>query len=407
MNGGDTAFVLLSAALVFLMIPGVAFFYAGLGSRKNLVNNMTSSISVVGLSTIMWVLLGYSLTFGESILGFIGKLDFSSLSKNFTFAPSPYANGIPSSAFIIFQMMFALLTPALIVGAIEGRMRFKALFLFLPLWSLFVYYPVTHMNWAKGGLLGAEHMGAVDFAGGNVVHISSGVTGLVLAMLLGKRKEYRETTYHNVPFVLLGTILLWFGWLGFNSGSALSANSIAAHAFLTTMVSASSAFLVWIFLSVIRKRRAKLTSACVGAIVGLVSITPGAGYVPVWASIIIGAFGAIFSYIAVRLVRRKFKIDDVSDVFACHGVGGIWGGIATGIFSNPNINSAVKQGLIFGKFSQFLAQFASIIVTIIVVFVGTLICSYITSAFTKLRASEKEEESGMDISQHEEEAYYA
>lgn len=406
-NAGDTAFVLLSAALVFIMIPGVSFFYGGLGSKKNLVNNMMSSIVIIGTGVIMWVLFGYSLTFGESICGFLGKLDLGALSKSFTLSPSSYAQGIPSAAFVVFEMMFALLTPALVVGAAEGRMRFKSLFLFLTLWSIVVYYPVAHMNWAKDGILTASHLGSVDFAGGNVIHISSGVTGLIIATLIGKRKDFECISCHNIPFVLIGTTLLWFGWLGSSAGSALSAGSIAAHALLTTMVSSASAFLTWILIDIARRRRAKLTSGCSGAIVGLVAIASGAGYVPVWAAIIIGAFASVFSYVGSRLIKRRCKIDDALDVFSCHGIGGIWGGLATGIFADPSINPIAKAGLIFGQFEQFLAQISGIFITIMVVLSGTLICAYLTGIFTKLRASEQEEIDGMDVTQHEEEPYYA
>ncbi|MDR0738884.1 MAG: ammonium transporter [Oscillospiraceae bacterium] len=405
MNAGDTAFLLLSAALIFIMIPGTSLFYGGLGSRKNLINNMMSCIVAIGIGAIVWLLVGYSASFGESICGIFGKINFDLFKNGFTLATSKYSTTVPNAAFVVFQMMFALLTPALIVGAIEGRMKFKSLSIFLILWSIIVYYPLVHMSWAQGGLFGPTIVGAVDFAGGNVIHVSSGITGLVLATLLGKRKSNDLVPCHNVPFVLIGTALLWFGWFGFSAGSIFQGFPIASHAFLATIISSSSAFLTWVLIDIARKKRAKLVSGCVGAIVGLVAITPAAGFVPIWSALIIGAIASLLSYFTVNLIKMRFCIDDAMDVFACHGVGGIWGGIATGIFADTTINPNVKPGLIFGEFNQLLSQLTAISITIIFTLAGTLVCAYLIGIFLKLRISEQEELDGLDLSQHEEEAY--
>lgn len=280
-NTGDTAFMLLCAGLVFIMTPGLGFFYGGLERRKNVVSNMMNSVFIMGLGIVMWVLVGYSLSFGGNTAGVIGSLDNVGLKGIALDEVSQYADTIPALAFAAFQMMFALITPAIITGAVAGRMKFKALFFFLGLWSLAVYYPMAHMVWGEGGLLGAGWLESVDFAGGNVVHISSGVTGLVLCIMLGRRHGYEHGSYriHNIPFVMLGMALLWLGWFGFNAGSALAADSLAAHAFVTTAVSASAALLVWMLIDIMKQGKPTLIGACTGVIVGLVGITPGAGIV--------------------------------------------------------------------------------------------------------------------------------
>ncbi len=405
MNAGDTGFMLICTAFVFFMTPGLAFFYGGLVRRKNVVNTMMACAAIMGLSVVMWTLFGYSLAFGGNHGGIIG--DFRWFAMNGVgWEPGPYADTIPHLVFAAFQMMFAMITPALITGAVVGRMRFKALFLFVAIWSVIVYYPMAHMVWGDGGFLAA--IGSVDFAGGNVVHISSGVSALVLAIYLKQRRGYAKATYrtHNIPFVFLGAAMLWFGWFGFNAGSALKADGLAAHAFMTSSISSACALLTWMLIEVIREGKPTLVGASTGLVIGLVAITPGAGFVPVWASFIIGILVSPICYFTVILLKQKLKIDDALDAFGCHGIGGIWGGIATGLFGKSSINSVAKwDGLVFGDYRLFLAQVLSIVITIAVAIVGTLICIGIVRIFTPLRVDPKEELVGLDASQHGENAY--
>ena len=405
MNAGDTGFMLICTAFVFFMTPGLAFFYGGLVRRKNVVNTMMACGAIMGLSVVMWTLFGYSLAFGGNHGGIIGDFRWFSLN-GVGWEPGPYADTIPHLVFVAFQMMFAMITPALITGAVVGRMRFKALFFFIAIWSLIVYYPMAHMVWGDGGFLAA--IGSVDFAGGNVVHISSGVSALVLAIYLGQRRGYAKATYrtHNIPFVFLGAAMLWFGWFGFNAGSALKADGLAAHAFMTSSISSACALLTWMLIEVIREGKPTLVGASTGLVIGLVAITPGAGFVPVWASFIIGILVSPICYFTVILLKQKLKIDDALDAFGCHGIGGIWGGIATGLFGKSSINSVAKwDGLVFGDYRLFLAQVLSIVITIAVAIVGTLICIGIVRIFTPLRVDPKEEMVGLDASQHGENAY--
>lgn len=405
MNAGDTGFMLICTAFVFFMTPGLAFFYGGLVRRKNVVNTMMACGAIMGLSVVMWTLFGYSLAFGGNHGGIIGDLRWFALN-GVGWEPGPYADTIPHLVFVAFQMMFAMITPALITGAVVGRMRFKALFFFVAIWSLIVYYPMAHMVWGDGGFLAA--IGSVDFAGGNVVHISSGVSALVLAIYLGQRRGYAKATYrtHNIPFVFLGSAMLWFGWFGFNAGSALKADGLAAHAFMTSSISSACALLTWMLIEVIREGKPTLVGASTGLVIGLVAITPGAGFVPVRASFIIGILVSPICYFTVILLKQKLKIDDALDAFGCHGIGGIWGGIATGLFGKSSINSVAKwDGLVFGDYRLFLAQVLSIVITIAVAIVGTLICIEIVRIFTPLRVDPKEELVGLDASQHGENAY--
>ena len=363
MSSGDTSFVMICSAFVFLMTPGLAFFYGGLVRRKNVVNTMMACVAIMGLSVIMWALFGYSLAFGGNHGGIIGDFRWFGLN-GVGMEAGPYSDTLPHLVFCMFQMMFAMITPALITGALVGRMKFKALFLFIALWSVIVYYPMAHMVWGADGFLAS--IGSVDFAGGNVVHISSGVSALVLAILLGRRRGYEHTTYriHNIPFVVLGASLLWFGG------------------------------------------KPTLVGASTGLVVGLVAITPGAGFVPIWASFLIGALVSPICYFGVALVKEKLKIDDALDAFGCHGIGGIWGGIATGLFGQSSINSVARwDGLVYGDVRLFVAQLAGILVTIAVAIVGTLICVAIVKLFTPLRVTVREEQTGLDISQHGENAY--
>lgn len=405
MNAGDTGFMLICTAFVFFMTPGLAFFYGGLVRRKNVVNTMMACGAIMGLSVVMWTLFGYSLAFGGNHGGIIGDFRWFALN-GIGWEPGPYADTIPHLVFAAFQMMFAMITPALITGAVVGRMRFKALFLFVAIWSVIVYYPMAHMVWGDGGFLAA--IGSVDFAGGNVVHISSGVSALVLAIYLKQRRGYAKATYrtHNIPFVFLGAAMLWFGWFGFNAGSALKADGLAAHAFMTSSISSACALLTWMLIEVIREGKPTLVGASTGLVIGLVAITPGAGFVPVWASFIIGVLVSPICYFTVILLKQKLKIDDALDAFGCHGIGGIWGGIATGLFGKSSINSVAKwDGLVFGDYRLFLAQVLSIVITIAVAIVGTLICIGIVRIFTPLRVDPKEELVGLDASQHGENAY--
>ena len=405
MNAGDTGFMLICTTFVFFMTPGLAFFYGGLVRRKNVVNTMMACGAIMGLSVVMWTLFGYSLAFGGNHGGIIGDFRWFALN-GIGWEPGPYADTIPHLVFAAFQMMFAMITPALITGAVVGRMRFKALFFFVALWSVIVYYPMAHMVWGEGGFLAA--IGSVDFAGGNVVHISSGISALVLAIYLKQRRGYAKATYrtHNIPFVFLGAAMLWFGWFGFNAGSALKADGLAAHAFMTSSISSACALLAWMLIEVIREGKPTLVGASTGLVIGLVAITPGAGFVPVWASFIIGILVSPICYFTVILLKQKLKIDDALDAFGCHGIGGIWGGIATGLFGKSSINSVAKwDGLVFGDHRLFLAQVLSIVITIAVAIVGTLICIGIVRIFTPLRVDPKEEMVGLDASQHGENAY--
>ena len=402
---GDTGFMMICSALVLLMTPGLAFFYGGLVRRKNVVNTMMTSIFVIGIATVMWVLFGYSLAFGVDHLGIIGDLSHLGL-VGLTGKVGEYASTIPDLGFAMFQMMFAIITPALITGAVAGRMKFKALFLFIIFWSTLVYYPMAHMVWGIGGFL--AKIGSVDFAGGNVVHISSGVSALVLCLVLGKRKDYGKANYriHNIPFVVLGASLLLFGWFGFNAGSALKADGLAIHAFATTAISAASGMLSWMMMDILMAEKPTLVGCVTGLVVGLVAITPGAGFVPVWASLIIGFVGSPICYFMISKVKQKFDYDDALDAFGCHGIGGVWGGLATGLFTQTSINSVAKwNGLFFGDTHLFIVQVISILVTIVVAVVGTLICIGLVCLFTPLRVEKRDEQVGLDLSEHNETAY--
>jgi len=401
MDTGSTAFMMLCTALVFIMTPGLALFYGGLGRRKNVVNNMMNAISIMGLGIVLWVLVGYSFAFGGDGL-FIGGFEkvlligvsMESLSGN-----------IPEYVFIAFQMTFALITPAIITGSLAGRMKFKALFIFIALWSVLVYYPMAHMVWGSGGLLGEGWLESVDFAGGNVVHIASGASGLVLCILLGKRQGYEHNPYrmHNIPFVMLGMALLWFGWFGFNAGSAGAADGLAAHAFLVTLISAAAGMLSWMLLDVFFNKKPTLIGACTGVIAGLVGITPGAGFVPVWAALLIGLTVSPLCYGGIVLIKKKLKLDDALDAFGLHGIGGIFGGLMTGLFAHADIGGVA--GLAFGNPALMGKQALAIIITLVVAGIGTLICAGIVRLFTKLRVDKRDELVGLDLSEHGESAY--
>lgn len=406
LNFGDSAFVLVSTALVFLMTPGLAFFYGGMVRRKNVLNTIMSSFFICGLASILWIVAGYSLSFGDNHAGIIGGFNYLFFNGVSTAANEAYAATIPETLFAAFQMMFAIITCALITGSLVGRMKFSSLVLFIGAWSFLVYYPLAHMVWGDGGFL--RELGALDFAGGNVVHISSGISGLVACIILGKRRGHGMIAYkpHNIPFVFLGAGLLWFGWFGFNAGSALGAGPLAVHAFLTTNTSAAAALLSWMLIEKVRHGKPTLLGACTGAVVGLVAITPGAGFVPLWSSIIIGALVSPICYFFMSVVKTKFGYDDSLDAFGCHGVGGIWGGIATGIFANGSVNSAVtSNGLLFGETSLFVSQLISIGITIAVASIMTFIILKVIMIFKDIRVSNSDEANGLDLSEHNETAY--
>lgn len=406
LNSGDISWMLVSSALVLFMTPGLAFFYGGMVNHKNAINTIMSSVAIMGLASVLWVLIGYSLSFSGDTGGIIGNLKYFCLF-GVDAAPGPYAATIPHLLFAVFQMMFAIITPALITGAIVERMRFSTLFLFAGLWSILVYYPLAHMVWG-GGLL--QKLGALDFAGGNVVHISSGVSALVLALVIGKRNQYGKACNHphNTPLVLLGAAILWFGWFGFNAGSAGAANEIAVRAFMTTNTSAAAAMLSWMLLEQILVGKPTLVGASTGLVVGLVAITPAAGFVPIWASLLIGGLVSPICYFFIACVKPKLGYDDALDAFGCHGIGGVWGAVATGIFADSSLNSAVKwDGLIYGDWHLFARQLASVGITILFAVVGTLTAIGIAKLLTKeIRVSTKDEESGLDSSQHGECAYH-
>lgn len=406
MNTGDTAFVLVSTALVFFMTPGLALFYGGMVRRKNVLNTIMLSFFIVGLASAMWVLVGYTLSFGHDTGGIIGNFQWFGLN-GVTWDPNAdYSATIPHNLFAAFQMMFAVITPALITGALVERIRFSSLILFIGAWSLVVYYPLAHMMWGVGGLL--RELGAVDFAGGNVVHISSGVSALAASIILGKRRGIGMTAYHphNIPLVFLGAAILWFGWFGFNAGSALAANGLAVHAFIATNTSAAAALLSWTLIEKILRGKPTLLGAATGAVVGLVAITPGAGFVPIWASIIIGALVSPICYFALGYLKVKLGYDDALDAFGCHGIGGIWGGIATGLFAQSSINSAARwNGLVFGETRLFQAQLISILVSILLAAVGTAVIMGAIKAVMTIRVSSNEEAVGLDLAEHSENAY--
>ncbi len=406
-NFGDSSFVLISTALVFIMTPGLALFYGGMVKRKNVLSTIMASFFICGLASIMWVAIGYSLSFGKDIAGIVGNFQWAFLN-GVGGAPNPdYAGTIPHTLFVAFQMMFAIITPALITGSLVERMKFSSLVIFIALWSLIVYYPLAHMMWGTDGWL--RSLGAVDFAGGNVVHISSGVSGLVAAIILGKRKGYGVTSSqpHNIPLVFIGAALLWFGWFGFNAGSALSSGELAVHAFLTTNTSAAAALLSWMAVERITRGKPTMLGAATGAVVGLVAITPGAGFVPIWSAIIIGAVVSPLCYFAMSVIKAKFGYDDALDAFGCHGIGGMWGGIATGLFAQNKINSVAQwDGLVYaGETRLIVAQLISIGVTIALAVIGTAVIMFVLKAIMNIRVASREESEGLDISQHGESAY--
>ena len=404
MNTGDTAFVLISAALVMLMTPGLALFYGGMTRTKNTLGTIMQSFIILGLITGEWILWGYSLSFGPDHGGIIGGLGWFGL-KGVGMAPSPdYGSTIPHIAFMIFQCMFAIITPALITGAFAERMKFSAFLIFTLLWATFVYNPLCHWVWGVGGWMGK--MGALDFAGGTVVHISSGISALAAALIIGKRLGYGTTPYipHNLPMTITGAAILWFGWFGFNAGSALACNGLAANAFVVTHIASALAALSWMFLEWIHRGNPTTLGAASGAVAGLVAITPASGFVGPISALIIGAFAGIICYGGV-LIKSKLGYDDSLDVVGIHGLGGTWGALATGLFASTTINPDGANGLFFGNPGQLWTQFLSVISTMIFAFFMTLIILKIIDLFIGIRVTEEEELRGLDISLHNEAGY--
>jgi Amt family ammonium transporter len=414
---GDTAFMLISSALVLLMTPGLAFFYGGFVRSRNILNTLMMSFVLMAIIGVTWVLWGYSLSFAPGV-PFIGGLEWLGLNgvgletTGYLEDSAPaevvsYAGTIPHQAFMIYQAMFAIITPALISGAIAERMSFRAYCLFVLLWSTFIYTPLAHMVWAKGGFLGLYGgLGALDFAGGTVVHISSGVSALVAAIVLGPRKSHpdRLSPPHNVPFILLGAGLLWFGWFGFNAGSALSAGSIATAAFVATNTAAAAGTLMWLILEATLRGKPTAVGAATGAVAGLVGITPAAGFVTPLAAILIGFITAVLCFYAVSF-KHKLNVDDALDTFPVHGVGGTLGAILTSIFATTEVNSGGKDGVLRGNFGEFFVELAAIAIAYIIAGTGTWIILKVIDATIGLRVKEEAENQGLDIHEHGEEGY--
>ena len=402
-NSADIGWIIVATALVFLMTPGLAFFYGGMVHRKNIISTMIKSMVATGVVSILWIVVGYSLCFGESIGGFIGNPSTHLFFKGvMSGAPWSLAPTIPLSLFALFQLMFAVITPGLVVGAVAERIRFTAYTLFIALFSILVYAPIAHWTWHPDGFL--FKLGALDFAGGTGVHISAGCAALAGAIVLKRRKahiENKEIPPANIPYVLIGTGLLWFGWFGFNAGSALGANALAVSAFATTNTAAAAAGLAWMFFDVVRGKKPSVLGFCIGAVVGLVAITPAAGFVAVPQSIFIGAVASLISNLAVYY-KSKSTLDDTLDVFPCHGVGGMVGMIMTGIFATKTVNSAGNDGLFYGNFSFLLIQLKALVVVVGYSFVMSLAIFKFIDLILPLRVSEEEEEMGLDYSQHAE-----
>jgi Amt family ammonium transporter len=405
-NTGDTAWILISTALVMMMTaPGLAMFYGGLVRRKNVLSTMVQSFFLLALISVQWVLFGYSLAFGPDIGHFIGSLKWMGL-QGVGMAPNPdYAGTIPHSLFMIYQMMFAVITPALITGAFAERIKFSTFAVFSLLWATLVYAPICHWVWGMGGWL--RNMGALDFAGGTVVHISSGVTALVFALMIGKRKGYPDNPAppHNMVFTLLGAALLWFGWFGFNAGSALGANELAVSAFIATNTAAATAALGWMCLDWFFNGSPTVLGGASGAVAGLVAITPAAGFVTPMGAIMIGIIVALVCYTAVVVIKEKFGYDDSLDAFGVHGVGGTVGALATGLFATKLVNAAGNNGLFYGNAHQLGVQAIGVLATIGYAVAVSFILLKILDKVMGLRVNEEEELMGLDVTQHKETAY--
>lgn len=402
-NSADIAWILVATCLVFLMTPALAFFYGGMVHRKNVLSTMMKSIAAAGVVSILWVVVGFSLCFGDSIGGFIGNpftyFFFKGVASG---APWSLAPTIPFLLFSLFQLMFAIITPGLVVGAVAERIKFTSYILFIALFSLLVYAPIAHWTWHPQGFL--FKMGVLDFAGGTVVHISAGCAALAGALVLKRRQvhlDHKEIPPANIPYVLIGTGLLWFGWFGFNAGSALGANALAVSSFATTNTAAAAAGLSWMFFDALRGKKPSVLGFCIGAVVGLVAITPGAGYVAIPQSIFIGFIAAIISNVAVYY-KQKSRLDDTLDVFPCHGIGGMVGMLMTGIFATTTVNSAGANGLLYGNGAFFLTQLKALAIVVSYSFIASYSIFKFINFILPLRVSSEEEELGLDASQHDE-----
>lgn len=401
-NSGDTAWVLISTALVTMMTPALAFFYGGMVRRKNILSTLNLSLITMGLVSLQWLLIGFTLAFGPSTGGFIGGLQYLGLSGVGEAPSDTYGTTLPFIAFATYQMTFAVITPALITGSFVERVRFKTYIVFALLWATLVYDPVAHWVWAAGGFF--FNMGALDFAGGTVVHITAGFSALAFALAIRARRGYGEESIepHNIPFTVLGAGLLWVGWFGFNGGSALAANGLAVTAVLNTNTAAAAAAIVWMILAW-RDQKPSVLGIATGAVVGLVAITPAAGFVTPLASIVIGAIGAPVSYYSIKFIKNR-KLDESLDVWGCHGMAGVWGALATGIFASPTINP-LGTGLIYGNPGQFVTQLITVLVSAGFAFIMTFGIAKVLDKVWGLSVSHEEEDMGLDISEHGERAY--
>ena len=406
MNSGDTAFVLFSTGLVMLMTPGLALFYGGMVRRKNILGVLMQCFTILAVLSLQWVLFGYSLAFapGKGLIGGLGWLGLHGVGLE---PYAGYAATIPHQAFMIFQAMFAVITPALIIGAFAERMKFSAFLLFTVLWATLVYDPVCHWVWGIGGWL--RNMGALDFAGGTVVHVNAGIAALAASLAIGKRRNFdhqdKPIPPHNLPFTALGTGLLWFGWFGFNAGSALAANGLAANAFVVTNTAAAAAGLSWALLEWICHDKPTLLGTASGAVAGLVAITPAAGYVSVLPAILIGLLASVLCFLAVGFLKPRLGYDDSLDAFGVHGIGGIWGALATGFFASKAVNPGGADGLFFGHPGQVLIQLGAVLATAVYSFVASYLLFKLVDKVIGLRVSETEENMGLDLTQHHERAY--
>ncbi|MEB9503535.1 ammonium transporter [Bacillus anthracis] len=403
MNTGDTVFMFVTTVMVMLMTPGLALFYGGMVRSKNVLSTTMHSYSAMAIVSIQWIVIGYSLSFGPDWHGLIGTFDWFGLN-GVTYAPNPdYSSTIPHNLFMMFQLMFAILTPALISGAFAERMRFSAFLIFILLWTTIVYNPVAHWVWGVGGWL--RELSALDFAGGNVVHITSGVAGLVLAIFLGKRKNINGSSPHHLPFTMLGAGLLWFGWFGFNVGSALSLNDVALTAFINTNIAAAASALTWMLSEWFFQSKPTAMGAACGVVSGLVAITPACGFVTPFSALLIGAIGGVLCFGAVFFLKTKFGYDDTLDAFGCHGIGGTWGGIATGLFATTAVNGDGANGLFYGNAALLFKQFVAIGATYAFTIIMTYAIIKAINFFLPVRVDEHEEHMGLDISMHGEKAY--
>ena len=402
-NAADTVFVFISTVLVLVMTPALALFYGGMVRKKNVLSTTVHSYAAIAIVSVQWILFGYTLSFGKDIKGLLGNFSFFGLNGVGFAANADYAATIPHQAFMMFQLMFAIITVALVSGAVAERMKSMAFILFILLWTTLVYDPLAHWVWGVGGWL--RQLGALDFAGGDVVHISSGVSGLVAALVIGARKRKETVTPHNIPMTVLGAGLLLFGWYGFNAGSALGVSGVAFNAFVTTNTSAAAAAIGWSLFEYIYRKKVTALGIASGIVAGLVAITPAAGFVTPMASIVIGLIGGAVCFCSVTFMKAKFGYDDALDAFGCHGIGGMWGGIATGIFASTTINSAGANGLYYGNPKLVLIQIAAIVATIAYSAVMTFVIMKVIDKLVGIRVTEEEEQAGVDITEHGEEAY--